>query len=308
MSFRISLSVISIALIAVSCTHSEKRQGSKSTADNQSGSPRSDTEAKEDVDLSQQPTISEHKLGLLLGPGGLRTAAQLGLLKALSEENIRVHAVAGLEFGALIGALFSEKAQPLGAEWKLQKLKRSDLPSEGLLSRTIKPESVDKLNSFLDKSFLAVRLEAFDVKFACPTWSARGNQLVMEKQGTAKQVIKNCVGFLPYFAANDFVAAPWAAPEAVNWLKEQGADIIVYVDVLGGQSPLKAGTYDDPWSKLIWGQISQALYKLPNVTEKVSLLNSQSEYLSLDSMRESIQAAYQIGKDLSQRLKSKYGL
>jgi len=54
------------------------------------------------------------KIGLVLGGGGARGLAHIGVLKVLEKNNIPVHVITGTSMGALIGALY---AQHPDAEW-----------------------------------------------------------------------------------------------------------------------------------------------------------------------------------------------
>jgi len=49
----------------------------------------------------------EPKIGLVLGGGGARGAAHIGVLEVLEENGISIGAVAGVSFGALVGGLYS---------------------------------------------------------------------------------------------------------------------------------------------------------------------------------------------------------
>ena len=48
------------------------------------------------------------KIGLALGGGGARGLAHIGVLKALEEEEIPIHAIAGTSMGAIIGATYAQ--------------------------------------------------------------------------------------------------------------------------------------------------------------------------------------------------------
>ncbi|MBS3751139.1 MAG: patatin-like phospholipase family protein, partial [Anaerolineales bacterium] len=52
-------------------------------------------------------SLQEKKVGLALGGGGVLGAAHIGVLKALNELNVSIHAVAGTSIGALIASLFA---------------------------------------------------------------------------------------------------------------------------------------------------------------------------------------------------------
>ncbi len=54
----------------------------------------------------------EERIGLVLGGGGARGAAHIGVLKVLERERIPVHAIAGTSVGAIIGGLYSAGYSP----------------------------------------------------------------------------------------------------------------------------------------------------------------------------------------------------
>lgn len=56
--------------------------------------------------MSETNRLSEPKIGLALGSGGARGFAHLGVIKALREEDIPIHMIAGSSMGALIGTFY----------------------------------------------------------------------------------------------------------------------------------------------------------------------------------------------------------
>ena len=48
-----------------------------------------------------------NKIGLVLGAGGARGVAHLGVLQALEENGIKVDIITGCSMGALVGGLYS---------------------------------------------------------------------------------------------------------------------------------------------------------------------------------------------------------
>ena len=67
----------------------------------------------------------ELKVGVILGPGGVRSFAHTGVLRELLQE-IPIHSVVGIEWGALIGAMFATHGQVHKVEWELYKLEKND--------------------------------------------------------------------------------------------------------------------------------------------------------------------------------------
>jgi NTE family protein len=52
------------------------------------------------------------KVGLALGGGGARGLAHIGVIKALEEEKIPIHAIAGTSMGAVVAVSMPKEAIP----------------------------------------------------------------------------------------------------------------------------------------------------------------------------------------------------
>lgn len=50
------------------------------------------------------------RIGLALGSGGAKGLAHIGVIKVLSQANIPIHCIAGSSIGAIVGALYAQKA------------------------------------------------------------------------------------------------------------------------------------------------------------------------------------------------------
>ena len=60
------------------------------------------------------------KIGLVLGGGGARGLAHIGVLKALKKHSIPLHMVAGTSIGGVIGAMYAATQDP---DWIENKFK-----------------------------------------------------------------------------------------------------------------------------------------------------------------------------------------
>ncbi len=84
-----------------------------------------------EVDAPHRPRI-----GLVLGGGGAKGAAHIGVLRALEELRVPVDCVAGTSMGALIGATFASGMAPSDIERKVTSINwSSTVGSEGLRDR-----------------------------------------------------------------------------------------------------------------------------------------------------------------------------
>jgi NTE family protein len=62
--------------------------------------------------LTMLAASAEERIGLVLGGGGARGAAHIGVLKVLEREHIPIHAIAGTSVGAVIGGLYASGRSP----------------------------------------------------------------------------------------------------------------------------------------------------------------------------------------------------
>jgi NTE family protein len=58
------------------------------------------------------PSPVGERIGLVLGGGGARGAAHIGILKVLEREHIPIHAIAGTSIGAVVGGLYASGHSP----------------------------------------------------------------------------------------------------------------------------------------------------------------------------------------------------
>lgn len=83
--------------------------------------------------------VQRKRLGLVLGGGGARGLAHIGVLQVLDEAGIRVHAVTGASAGAMIGAAVAnrmpmEEINSLSRRIRWRHLVRPVWPRQGFLS------------------------------------------------------------------------------------------------------------------------------------------------------------------------------
>jgi NTE family protein len=184
------------------------------------------------------------KLGLALGGGAARGLAHIGVLKALEEESIPIHYVAGTSVGSLIGVLHC-----CGYPWReILRLAREidwadvlsfSLPHRGLV-RT------EKLERLVDRLVRGKRIEELATPFrAVAVDISRGETVVFQEGPAAKAVRASCS--IPAV----FEPTEWQGRVLVDGglmndvpadvVRAMGADIALGVDLstnrLGGRAP-----------------------------------------------------------------------
>ena len=249
------------------------------------------------------------KVGIILGPGGLKSFAHIGVLREFARARIPIHAVVGLEWGALMGAFYSEKGQANDADWKGFRLKDSDLPSGGVL-RGYRARSMGDFDSYLATVFPGSSLEKGKIPFACPTVVKR-TRLQMLSKGSIKEVVSRCLPYPPLLGpAADNIAAPDAIEESAQWLRSQGANLIVLVNVLGSGEPLSARLAEDQYgTSVLWTEIRRTLLKAraPTVNWIVSVNTAGKTLDDLGARRANVELGAKSAADLTTKLTKQYG-
>ncbi len=173
------------------------------------------------------------KLGLILGPGGALSFAQIGFLQALEDQKIKVHGIAGIEWGAIVAAAYAMDKKAHSIEWKLLKLPGKKFqPSGGFFSGGTQPQ-VGDFSSYLTKVYGRAKLSESSVPFACSALDIENEKSEIYSKGSAISVLKTCWPSAPHFKLSRYGADFSAVARLASYLRQQGANLIVYVDVAG---------------------------------------------------------------------------
>ncbi|MBI5928423.1 MAG: patatin-like phospholipase family protein [Chloroflexi bacterium] len=100
------------------------------------------------------------KIGLVLGGGGSRGLAHIGVLEVLARERIPIDLIVGTSMGGIIGALFAHGVTPSQLAERLTALRGTTLFSMNLFSARARQRNIEiQLNEALkDKTFADLRI------------------------------------------------------------------------------------------------------------------------------------------------------
>jgi len=175
------------------------------------------------------------RVGLVLGGGGARGIAHVGILKVLAEHRVPIHYIAGTSSGALFGALFSGGMNPydMGREARLSgwaKLVTFKLSKSG----PIFGEGIEKLvrNSIGD-----VRIEDLRIPLRIVTTDLKTGEKVVISKGNAARAVHASSAIPGLFSPVEFEGRLLSDGLVVDNVpvlvaKEMGADFIIAVDVI----------------------------------------------------------------------------
>ena len=103
------------------------------------------------------------KIGLALGSGGSRGLANLGIIKALEEEDISIDAIAGTSMGSIVGAIYAQRLNYKEVEeLVLRTIEQTNLKGTWLefLSQTFhsskKENLLQEIGHFIRKKYMSL--------------------------------------------------------------------------------------------------------------------------------------------------------
>ena len=126
--------------------------GCASTPPDMKDMPKPITEV-EQIPRKPLPPPKLPKIGLILGPGGLRSFAHLGVIKRLEHRRIPIAAVAGIGWGALVGALYAHKGRAHHVEWQLSKIKKQHISQKGFFQLQRRMGQISLISPYLKSVF-----------------------------------------------------------------------------------------------------------------------------------------------------------
>jgi predicted acylesterase/phospholipase RssA len=238
------------------------------------------------------PPVKSPKVGLILGPGGVKAFAHIGVLQELQKERVPIVSIVGIETGAIPAALFANKGLSNDVEWQMFKLKEHELVGKAGLLDKDSLQKVEALAPFLEESLRDFQSENGKIKFACPAFNMSKKQTFWMARGAYSQLVPFCVPSKPLFASyKDNVAMTWDPLAAKKQLKSMGANYIIYVNVLN-QSSRERGYFSDKESleNIWWTMVADQISKNKEEFDFVFQIDTQDVGLNeFDKKSEAIQ-------------------
>lgn len=190
------------------------------------------------IDLSNaQPLHSKGTrptIGLVLGGGGLRGLAHVGVLKALEEAGIKPDLVVGTSAGAVVGAVYAsgkspDEIQKLAAETSIPSLVDFTLSTGGVMRG-------DNIAKWIDNVTGNRTIEHFPLRYAAVATDLRLGVPVLLEHGSAGDVVRASASVpgvqVPVPYRNGYlVDGGVSSLVPVRASRALGADIVIAVDI-----------------------------------------------------------------------------
>ena len=248
------------------------------------------------------------KIGLILGPGAMKSFSHIGVLQEFTKAKISVHSVVGLELSSLIAGIYAQKGQSYDVEWQMFKIKEDVFFDKSLITGSNKEQSVTSLNPFITEVFKDNKVEDFKLSFGCPTLSLTKHQNLMMSKGSLKQLLPYCLAFPPLWTPySQGIAGVADLKSAADFLRAKGANYIIYVNALGNYSAVDAKL--NPANQIIWELTYQATTKNTlGIDDTIQIATQNKSMMDYSARREFVLRGSEAAKLAIPRISKKLGL
>ena len=176
------------------------------------------------------------KIALILGGGGSKGLAHVGVLKELERAGIYPDLIVGCSSGAIVGALYADQPHAHRLEKLLIGLKRSDLIDISLLSSKFGIAKGTRFKKFLEKHINAPTFHELRIPLIAVATDLKTGELIELAEG---EIIPSIMAssavpgvFHPvYYKGRYLIDGGIIDPIPVQVAKKYGAQMIIAVDV-----------------------------------------------------------------------------
>ncbi len=184
------------------------------------------------------PTNFQPTIGLALSGGAARGMAHVGVLRALTENNIRIDCIAGTSAGALVGGAWAagmsvDQIADLGRKLRWRDLGRMTMSRLGI-------QSNERMEQYLRANLPITRFEDLTIPFAAVATDLKtGGAVVMRDEGDVPFAIRASCTIPGWYVpvadqqGRQLVDGGLVAVIPVTVARSLGADIAIAIDVNG---------------------------------------------------------------------------
>lgn len=249
------------------------------------------------------------KLGIILGGGGVLSFAHIGFLQELETQKIPVHSIGGIEWGALVAGAYAMEKKAHSVEWNMLKIPIDQFDNSGFFSSGKKSVGVSSFDGFLETVFGNKSFSELACPFTCPFVNVAKEKTGVRQSGRLRNAIRSCWALPPHFKVDSVGANPLGVAEVAHQLRQSGAEVIVYVDVISKNDLIsEKQRLEDGSTSLLW--VAQkslpALLKPPIVDQVIEISIGSDHMTSYKSLRSIVRKGQLKSKSLVKGLATQY--
>ena len=181
-----------------------------------------------------EPPVQKPTIALVLGSGGPRGFAHIGVLKVLEENGVRPDYIVGSSVGAMVGAIYASGVNAAELERLSQSIKVMDFFEFGLIG-------MGKASGVVTQNYVNERVgnrtvEQLKIPFAAVAMRVRDRKLVLFNRGDTGLAVRassaNPESFDPVRVGEEvFLDGDELTPVPIRAARSLGARVVIAVDV-----------------------------------------------------------------------------
>ena len=229
------------------------------------------TESRSELDYNifknkkhKQPVIA-----LVLGSGGARGYAHIGVIEVLEKNGIHPDFIVGTSAGSIAGSIYAsgktaQQLKDIALNMQVNDVREFNIGLQGFFDGS-------KVENYVNEQVDQKRLEDMEIPmYVVATELKHGNKVIFNK-GSTGQAVRASISipsmFVPVnISGRDYVDGGLVSPVPVNVARDLGADIIIAVDILA--QPIHTETSN------VWGMFNQNINIMQNRLAAEELKNA----------------------------------
>lgn len=229
------------------------------------------TEARSELDYNVFKNKKNKKpiIALVLGSGGARGYAHIGVIEVLEKNGIHPDFIVGTSAGSIAGSIYAsgktaQQLKEIALNMQVNDVREFNIGLQGFFDGS-------KVENYVNEQVDQKRLEDMEIPmYVVATELKHGNKVIFNK-GSTGQAVRASISipsmFVPVnISGRDYVDGGLVSPVPVNVARDLGADIIIAVDILA--QPIHTETSN------LWGMFNQNINIMQNRLAAEELKNA----------------------------------
>jgi len=179
---------------------------------------------------------SPKKVALVLGGGGARGFAHVGVIRELESAGIPIDMIVGVSVGSLIGALYADTADSFKLEWKAFKIKKNEIFDFKVFNISDGLAKGEAIKNYIDNNIEAQFIEDLKIPMAIVAVDINSGSRLVFRSGPIRDAVRASISVLGVFAPVRYqdkllVDGGVMGNLAPQVAREMGADIVIGVNI-----------------------------------------------------------------------------
>lgn len=229
----------------------------------------SDARSQIDYTAFKKQQHNKPVVALVLGSGGARGYAHIGVIQVLEQRGIKPDFIVGTSAGSIVGSIYASgksaaQLKQIALDMQVNDVREFNIGLQGFFDGS-------KVENYVNQQVGQLPLEKMKIPmFVVATELKQGNKVVFN-QGSTGQAVRASISipsmFIPVtIAGTEYVDGGLVSPVPVNVARELGADIVIAVDILA--QPAHTETSN------VWGMFNQNINIMQNKLAAEELKNA----------------------------------